>query len=225
MKLTAKQHLIHSAVCTAVFALIFGLVSACGGGASITTITSPTPPPGTPGSATVARVSTYPAGHSSIYPKGSGAFLAGFFFQSAPAPSQLPESFEGTCDVTGVSPATLAIGFTLLSVANGVQCSGGTGSVVSAVGGLANVGIPVALSGTITVLKVSVITQNNQKLRCLVLNGNAPVNDNDQIQPYYNFNTNTAVLGVGTTTLPVSCQVPVAAGDQAAKVSMVWSKT
>lgn len=214
-----QSQLFQSIACTAVFAAILGVVVSCGGGSNLGTIMNPA-------GAAIARIANHPTGHASIYPHStSGAFLAALFQTSGTTGSQLPESFEGTCDVTGISAAVLDTGFTVLNVPNGTQCSPTSVNVVGAVGGAGNAGISVALGGTITVLKVSVVTQANQRLRCIVTNGTAAVNDNDTIQPYYNFSTNTAVLGIGSNQLPVSCQVPVAAGDQAVKIAVEWSKT
>lgn len=211
-----KKELIQSAVCTAVATTLILIAAACGGGSAINMINP---------AAAIARIANHPSSHGSIYPHStSGAFLAAMFQTTATA-SQLPESFEGTCDVTAVSPSILSAGFTVLNVPNGEACSNAQVSVDGSVGAEGNIGIPVAFSGTVTVLKVSVITQANQRLRCVVTNGTAAVNDNDAIQPYYNFSTNTAVLGVGSTQLPISCQVPVAAGDQAIKIAVEWSKT
>jgi hypothetical protein len=215
-----KHRILESAICTAVAFTVLIIAAACGGSNVSNLINGP-------GSAFIARIANHTRGHNSLQPKSSnGQFLSALFFQStSPTPSQLPESFEGTCDATGANPTVLASGFAVLNVANGIPCGNGSITVAGAVGAFANNGIPVAFSGTITVLKVTVITQSNQHVRCVVTNGNAPVNDNDFIQPYYNYSTNQAVLGVGSTTLPVSCTVPVPAGDPAVKVSMEWSKS
>lgn len=219
---TKKNHLIESAVCTAIATTVLAIAVACGGG-NMSTIMNPNPG----GSGNVARAATHPSGHSAVYAPVSkaGAFIAAFFQSPSPTPtpvpSQLPESFEGTCDLTGVPSSVLSQGFVILNVASGQPC----GPQVGVVENISNLpGAPVAFAGTITLLKVNVITVAGQRLRCIVTNGDAPVNDNDGVQPYYNVTTNTAVLGVGTNQLPVSCVVPVPAGDQAEKITIDWSK-
>lgn len=218
MKSISKKHLIESVVCTVAAVITFSIITACGG--------SPNPITNIVGAAgrVAARLSIHPKAHSSIHPgSGSGGNFLAALFQTAPVASQLPESYEGTCDFTGDSPAVLAGGFATLNVPNGEQCSPGTVTVSQTLG-TDQVGIEVAFAGTITTLKISVVTSTNQRFRCVVLNGNAAVNDNDLIQPYYNFTTNTGVIGDGTTQLPISCQVPIPAGQTAQKLTMEWSK-
>jgi hypothetical protein len=157
-----KCRILESALCTAVALTILSIAAACGGSNIGNLI-------GGPGSAIIARISNHPSGHNSIQPKSSnGRFLSALFQSSTPTASELPESFEGTCDATAANPAVLASGFAVLNVPNGITCGNGTITVAGAVGAFANNGIPVAFSGTITVLKVSVITQNNQHVRCVV---------------------------------------------------------
>jgi hypothetical protein len=219
MNRSKKFRLIESAVCTAVALTILSIAAACGSGSGITSVI--------PGAkAALARISNHPKSHGSIQPKtATGPSLAALMFQAgASTPSQLPESFEGTCDLTGV-PAGSVTGFVILNVPNGIPCGNGGGiEAIGSVGGINGAGIPVAFDGTITVLKVSVVTQANQHLRCIVTNGTGAVSDNDPVQPYYNIDTNTAALGVGTNQLPVSCQVPVTAGDTPQKITVEWSK-
>jgi len=220
MNRSMKFRIIESAVCTAVALTILSIATACGSGSGITSLI--------PGAkAALARISNHPKSHGSIQPKtASGPSLAAFVFQTGAAnPSQLPESFEGTCDLTGI-PAGSVTGFVILNVPNGIACGNGGGiEATGNVGGVNGTGIPIAFDGTITVLKVSVLTQGNQHLRCLVTNGTAAVSDNDPVQPYYNIDTNTAVLGIGTNQLPISCQVPVPSGDPAQKITVEWSKS
>jgi hypothetical protein len=220
MNRSKKFRLVESAVCTAVALTILSIAAACGSGSGITSLL-----PGT--KAVLARISNHPKGHGSIEPKiASGPSLAAFMFQAgAPTPSQLPESFEGTCDLTDLTPGSVT-GFVILNIPNGIPCGNGGGvQATGNVGGVNGAGIPVAFDGTITVLKVSVLTQANQHLRCIATNGTAAVSDNDSVQPYYDIDTNTAVLGIGTNQLPISCQVPVAAGDSAQKITVEWSKS
>jgi hypothetical protein len=219
---SAKSRIIESAICTAVALAILCIAASCGGSNPMTSIV------GSAGK-TVARLSSHPKGHASIHPgnSGGGNFLSAFFQANGPAPSLLPEAYEGTCNFAGITSAELSSGLVLLNVPNGGSECAGTGQALitgGGIGGFPNAGIPVALAGTITVLKVSVVTTANQSVKCIVTNGDVPVNDNDLVQPYYNFATNTGILGIGATQLPISCQVPVGAGDSAAKVSIDWSK-
>lgn len=212
-----KFRIIESAVCTAVAMVILMIAASCGGSNPITSIIGGA-------NSVVARLSTHNKAHTSLLPKTSkGNFIAMFQASGGPTPSQLPESFEATCDLTGNAPGTVT-GNLVLEVPNGLSC-GPSGIFFGGVGSFPVTGIPVALSGTITVMKVNVVTVNGQHVRCILTTGNSAVNDNDPVQPYYNMDTNTVVFGIGTTQLSDTCAVPVAAGDSPQKIIVDYSKT
>lgn len=82
--------------CTAVAVTIMCIAAACGGGRNIMSGVS----------SVMAHALNRTHGHSALIPqKGNGAFLAAFFQTTTPPPSQLAESYEGTCDVTGALPS------------------------------------------------------------------------------------------------------------------------
>jgi len=64
-----------------------------------------------------------------------------------------------------------------------------------------------------------------QQIRCSDLTDTAGVHDSDLVQPYFVIDTNSVVLAVGSTQLPLTCQLNIAPGDQAGSISVQWAKT
>src|SRR5262245_20823429 len=96
MSSTTKDRLIESATCTAVFAILFGLMVSCGGGGSLLkTITGPN------ATSSIARiVSQLSPTTAALPPSGTQApLIAGLFQTSQQQGSQIQQSFQGlSCD-------------------------------------------------------------------------------------------------------------------------------
>jgi hypothetical protein len=227
-----NSSLVQSVVCTAVFATIFSLIVACGGGKSIQAITGSS-------SSSMIRLFNHtrtamvsvPAGLS-----GKQPFMASFF--QATQGSQLQQSFDGQgpC-LPSAMPSTGYIPF-YLYMANDIGGAFGQGSsacagVFSQIGGgvdqisgqtLVNPGLPMFLSGTLTTLVATGVTVKGNQIRCSDLTTTAPVNDGDMVQPYFVIATNSVILGVGTTQLPFTCNLNVPLGDQVLKLAVQFAK-
>jgi hypothetical protein len=92
----AKEHLIESASCTAVFAIVFGLIVSCGGGSPLSRIMHP--------SALMGRILSSPSPTTAALPQSStqAPLLAAMVFQSSQSTSTIQQSFQGvSCDAGG----------------------------------------------------------------------------------------------------------------------------
>jgi hypothetical protein len=91
---TTKDRLIESATCTAVFAIVFGLMVSCGGGAPLKTIT------GRPNATSIARIVSHLAPTTAaLPPSGTQAPMIAALFQTSQQASQIQQSFQGlSCD-------------------------------------------------------------------------------------------------------------------------------
>jgi hypothetical protein len=118
-----------------------------------------------------------------------------------------------------------------LTICSGVFAQVGGGANLANRGGtpiggtLSNPGTPMYTDGTLSTLIVTGLTVNGQQIRCSDLTDTAPVHDSDLVQPYFVIETNSVVLAIGSTELPLKCQLNVPAGDQAGSLSVTWAKT
>lgn len=242
-----KIECVRSAVRTAVFALVFGLVVACSN-TSNNRITTPTKI----GelirlvSHTTPNMIGLPANLNSKQP------IMASLFQVTPQSAQIQQSFQGYCgyDTQGIGATAVnyggaASGFIPLLVPldaiirippKGTQP--GTqenvrGGVFSQIGGgvdtlnggtLTNPGTPIYLDGTLTTLVVTGITLNGAPVRCSDLSTTVPVHDQDLVQPYFVINNNSIILAIGTNQLPFTCNLNVPSGDQVSFISVQWAK-
>lgn len=96
MSPTAKEQLIKSATCTAVFAVLYGLIVSCGGGGSLLNRI-------TPSSSSTARILSSLSPTTAALPQSSSRapLLAAMVFQSSQSASTIQQSFQGvSCDAS-----------------------------------------------------------------------------------------------------------------------------
>jgi hypothetical protein len=91
-------------------------------------------------------------------------------------------------------------------------------------GTLTNPGTAVYADGTLSTLIVTGFSVSGKQIRCSDLTHTAVVHDSDLVQPYFVIDTNSIVLGVGSTQLPVTCQLNIDPGDEAGSVAVQWAK-
>jgi hypothetical protein len=104
------------------------------------------------------------------------------------------------------------------------HAGGGTNLVTQRGGTLQNPGVPIYTDGTLTALIVTGISVAGQQIHCSDLTDTAVVHDSDLVQPYFVIDTNSVVLAVGSSQLPLTGQLNIASGDQAGSVSVQWAK-
>jgi hypothetical protein len=238
-----KDDLRRSAICTAVFAAVFGFVVACSNGNP--TILAQ----GTRGLIRlVSHITPVMIGLPSNL-ASSQPFMA-TLFQAQQQASQIQQSFQGggVCgngvSATGalVNPSGAKTGFIPLQVpiepdirtqnvstpfllaCQGVfsQIGGGVDTVSG--GTLTNPGTPVYLDGTLSTLIVTGISAKGSLIRCNDLITTYAVKDQQLVQPYLVIDNNSVILGIGTTQLPFTCNLSIPPGDQAAVLTVQWAK-
>jgi hypothetical protein len=215
-KLTFKQHLVTSAVCTA----IIGIIIACGGGRNVTI--------GGPPSITNPLAHLFSNSqlgyHSHVVPGSSSAspVLATMFFFAA---SDIPESFQVACTFTGGFIATVPPGniiplVPVQSTSNDCSRFFSTAQPASSLAGL----IPLFHSGTAQTLVINGKTAGGVLVRCSDLTNQTAVADNDFVAAWLDPATNTIHLFDNVTQLANSCQLAVPGGDTLATVTVRWAK-
>lgn len=254
MSSTAKERLIESAACTAVFALVLGMVVSCGGGGSVLSGIM-----GTTSKLPVVRILSHLSPTSAALPLSSTQppLITMSLQSSQQQASTIQQSFQGLSCNAFVDPLAIvnwsgaSTGFIPLQVmgdpfiVNGspsstvlysticwgvfAQAGGGTslvapGGTTLGAGTLTNPGTPVYADGTLSILIVTGISVGGQQIRCSDLTDTAAVHDGDLVQPYFVIDTNSVVLAVGSTQLPLTCQLNIAPGDQAGSLSVQWAK-
>lgn len=234
-----KSDLRRSAVCTAVFAAVVGLILACSKNSNPTTIT------GNIGglirlvSHTTPNMIGLPNNLNSKQP-----FMATFFQAAPQQTSQIQQSFQGgSCGgdtpgaVVNFNGATTGLIPIQVPTEPDIQIPQGTarlacGGVFSQIGGgvdtvsggtLTNPGTPMYLDGTLTTLVVTGRSVNGSPIRCSDLTTTVPVKDQQLVQPYFVIDNNSVILGIGTTQLPFS-SLNIPTGDQAGFISVQWAK-
>ena len=248
----AKEHLIESATCTAVFAILFGLVVSCGGGGSLSNSL-------TGSNAKIALILSHLSPTTAALPRSSTQppLISMAFQGSQQQASQIQQSFQGlSCNafvdplaevnwsgastgfipiqvmgdpfIKGQPPSTVL--FSTICWGVFAQIGGGTSLITSGggtlgAGTLTNPGTLIYEDGTLSTLIVTGISVAGQQIRCSDLTDTAGVHDSDLVQPYFVIGTNSVVLAVGSTQLPLTCQLNIAPGDQAGSISVQWAKT
>jgi hypothetical protein len=241
-----KNDLLRSAVCTAVFGVVFGFIVACN--TSSPTLTAPK------NISEMVRLVSHTVPNIIDLPKnlnGERPLMASLF-QVTPQSAQIQQSFQSSCgdDVGGTAASAVnfsgaAAGFialrvpldamiqvpskgtqpaTQLNVCGGLfsQIGGGLDSVNG--GTLTNPGTPMYLDGTLTTLVVTGRTLSGAVIRCSDLSTTVQVHDQDLVQPYFVINNNSVILAIGTNQLPFTCNLNVPSGDQASFLSVQWAK-
>lgn len=238
-----KNDLRGSAVCTAIFAAVFGLIVSCNNGKP-TILTRNTTGLVRLVSHITPVMTGLPSNLNSTQP-----FMAALF-QAQPQASQIQQSFQGggVCgngaSSTGalVNPSGATTGFIpfqvpiepdihtqsvstpFLLACQGVfsQIGGGVDTISG--GTLANPGTPVYSDGTLSTLIVTGISANGNIIRCSDLTTTYAVKDQQLVQPYFVIASNSVILGIGTTQLPFTCNLSIPQGDQAGVLIVQWAK-
>jgi hypothetical protein len=227
---SGKNSLIHSVVCTIVFAIMCAIVLACGGGNMAQNM--PT------GNVLVRLMDSGKATMTAI-PKGlSDQPLLATFFQSSPSGSQLQQSFgeDGPCLEVQMPPSgyipfqgndTGTIKLNGQTVA--LECQGVFGQVGGGVdeisgGTLTNPGYPMYFSGTLTTLVVTGTSVQGLVLRCSDLTTAVSVQDGQRVEAYYVIATRSVVLAIGTNQLGFTCNLNLPPTDQLSYIRAQWAK-
>lgn len=221
--------LVQSVVCTAVFAVVFGLIVTCGGNNPVTP-----PPPGggggggTPQSQPIARIVNAFKASMNIFPAQAStqkpvlASLAMFQTGTTTA-SQLQQSFQANCDLTGVTAPPNVLIPLLQPIDRAVPSCSSTG-VQFFPQPQSNAGTPMFFAGTLSSLVATAFTQGGATIRCSDITTTAAVQDQQLVQAYYNVSTNAIVLAAGGTALSFNCVLPVPAGDSITQLTVQWGK-
>jgi hypothetical protein len=102
------------------------------------------------------------------------------------------------------------------------QVGGGTDLIHG--GTLTNPGAVIYTGGTLSTLIVTGITLAGRQIRCSDTTATASVHDLDLVQPYFQIQTNSVVLAIGTNQLPFTCQLDIPNGDSAGSLAVNWVK-
>lgn len=239
-----KDDLRRSAVCTAVFAAVIGLVVACSKSSNPTTIM------GNVGG--LIRLVSHITPNMVGLPNNLNSnqpFMATFFQVAPQQTSQIQQSFQGggVCGnpvtatgavvnfngaTTGFIPLEVPLEADIVDIHN-VPLNPACAGVFSQIGGgvdtvsggtLTNPGTPIYLDGTLSTLVVTGRSVNGTLIRCSDLMTTFSVKDQQLVQPYFVIDNNSVVLGIGTTQLPFTCNLNIPTGDQAAVITVQWAK-
>jgi hypothetical protein len=226
--LTFKQHLITSIACSAVV----GLIVACGGGSVPVGIGG-----GGTGGGGTGTGPTFSAffkskiqfgQHGHIFqPVKSPVLVAAMFQAGTPTPSDIPESFESSCNINpGLLPVTPPGSIIPLSAVDATGfCNSSVGAAVPPGGnGLLKDANPVFHAGTVQKLVVTGRSTTGAQIRCFDLTATASAADGDFLVPYYRPSDNALLLFNGTTQLGFACVLNVPAGDTVAHLTARWTK-
>lgn len=207
---TFKQHLLTSLCCSVAFAFIL----ACTGKAVLRT-----PILGTK-AATIS--STWALGtFRHLIPASDNAPVLASFFQSSGTASDVPESFQFTCNFDRGFLASLQPG-QIVAVAGFLNeyptnvCNLAFSApqppqvfwTNHSPAGTANYDVQgVFHAGTIQSLVATALTSSSPEVRCADLTDTAPVGDGDVVLAYLDPHANTVTLYDNTSSLGISCQL------------------
>jgi hypothetical protein len=214
-----KRNLFESAVCTAIATTILA-IAACGGGNLQSMITGSGPN----GSAAVHLATSQRSG-SHVYPgAGKAPFLAGFMFASAPAPSQLQQSYDAICNFQpGFLAAVPSGSFVPLAMA------GENSTCQFFSGPQPNSGKRTIFDGTVQSLVVTGTTVSGASFQCRDVSTNSVASDNSFTRAYLDPNAHSVMVFNSNNGTPTSvgftCTGIGSAGDQVASIEAQWAKT
>jgi hypothetical protein len=230
-----KESLVHSVVCTTIFAIVFGIVVSCGGGSSSLRQIA--------GSSGLIRLLANPKPSMTVIPKGmSNSPLLATFFQTSSG-AQLQQSFAetGPCFYRSEPPIPWPTNgyipfqgagtgeFVLNGQIVQVPCLGDEATIGGpdqATGAVLGppAGYPVYFSGTLTTLVAIGTTVGGAPVRCSDLTTTVAIQDGQVVEAYYAVATQSVVLAIGTSQLPFTCNLTIPAGDQIAYIQAQWAK-
>ena len=216
-KLTFKQHLTTSIICTAIFALVLS----CSGGSGRGPIITVGPPQALPRLFSQSK----PGVHNHVAPSTTTTpVLASMFFFAA-SPSDIPESLDVTCTFTSGFIASVPSGniVPLVPVTDTSADCSRFFSVAQPASTLTQL-VPLFHAGTAQTLVVSGVTAGGTRVRCADLTSQTAVADNDLVLAYLNPSNNTVTLFNNVTALANNCALTVPAGDTVARVTVRWTK-
>lgn len=230
---TLRSKVLQSAICGAAFAAAFTLIVSCGSHMSFLN----------PGAIQVVRLVSHTMPVNLAIPSdvnGTRPMMAGFFQTPSSQGSQLQQTFDGQGPCLNSPQSMPSNGYIPIWFYTETAIGGpfGSGSLVcsgvfSQIGGgideisgqtLTNPGVPMYFAGTLTTLVATGVTRNGNNIRCSDLTTTYQVKDGDLVQPYLVIQTNSVILGVGTTQLPFTCNLNVPAGDQVNVVQVQFAK-
>lgn len=238
--MSQKSRLVQSLACTACFAAVFGWIVSCGSNQMQTTTTQPS-------QSTVRLLShTSPAQMAWSQFSASVPLVAMIFQAPQPQAAKIQQSFEGlSCNAfqpgaevnfkhaaSGFIPIdVLGDPFILGGIPGGEgTCAGvfaqvgGGPNVTSSGGTLTNPGTIIYTDGTLSTLIVIGLSVAGQQIRCSDTTTTVSLHDQDLVQPYFEIQSNSVVLAVGTNQLPFTCHLNVPTGDSAGSLAVNWVK-
>jgi hypothetical protein len=234
--MTLWRSVLRSMLCGAAFAVVFGVVISCGG-SHISFLN--------PGTSQVVRLVSHTTPVNLAVPFdaiSNKPMMAGFFqVSSSSTASQLQQTFDGQGPCLSSPGSMPSSGYIPIWFYTETGIGGPFGSsaplvcagVFSQIGGgvdqisgqtLSNPGVPMYFSGTLTTLVATGVTVKGNYVRCSDLMDTYSVNDGDLVQPYFVIQTNSVILGIGTTQLPFTCNLNVPTGDQVATLQVQFAK-
>jgi hypothetical protein len=216
----AKNSLRESVICTAVFALIFSVITACGGGNIIPPIISGT-------QHATAAIRSFTHAGSSIGGSSTGHASVAALFATAPTASTLPESWQAGC--ADLSQNFTHLRYAILTTENGNLCGEGGNGVLTRDTPTATDypdGPAVNFDGTITALVVTAQVEGIGEVRCNdVTNATAVANDS-HLQPWFDTQTNAVLLTSQHVVIANTCTLPnIPAGAVIHKVVIKVAKS
>jgi hypothetical protein len=201
---TSKQHLRESVICTVVFAVIFGMFTACGG--NIKTII---PPILSGVQHASARLSGFTRAGGSIGTNRNNGPQIAAMFATAATPSVLPESWQAGC--TDLSQNFTHLRYAVMTTENGNPC-GDTGNGVLTRDDPTATDLPdgpaVNFDGTLSAVVVTAEVDGVGEVRCTNVTDTASLQDGQHLQPWFDTQTNTVLFTAEHVVLPVTCVLP-----------------
>jgi hypothetical protein len=199
-----SKHLRESVICTAVFAVIFATITACGG--NIKTII--TPIVSTVQHASAKLSGFVHAGGAIGANRNNGPQIAAMFATSA-TPSVLPESGQAGC--TDLSQNFTKLRYAVMTTENGNPCGDANSGVLTRDDPTATDypdGPAVNFDGTLSAVVVTAQVDGIGEVRCTNVTDTASLQDGQHFQPWYDTATNTVIFTAEHVVLPVSCVLP-----------------
>lgn len=170
----SKRNFKHDVILTAVFAVIVGAISACGGGSLVNN-------PLVQGGKSLVHLITVPFSGHRIMPSTSGPVEANMFYYAS-TPSQIAQSYDVTCSVfQGLSPTPGSLLPIPASNSNNL-CNQFTDTPIPATDQPSSK--PTFFDGTLTTLVVTGKTVGGARFQCRDVQTQFAISDNSFTQAF-----------------------------------------